>query len=45
MFWQLYASQLITKKGILSKLSDERRDYQGKVEGKPVFALSVLFKK
>src|SRR5574344_618045 len=30
---------------ILSKLSDERRDYQGKVEGKPVFALSVLFKK
>ncbi len=30
---------------IASKLTDERRDYQGKVEGKPVFSLSVMFKK
>jgi len=30
---------------IASKLSDERRDYQGRVDGKPVFSLSVMFKK
>jgi medium-chain acyl-[acyl-carrier-protein] hydrolase len=30
---------------IASKLSEEKRDYQGRVEGKPVFSLSVMFKK